>query len=127
QGYSVTPEGNILVRKLGLVKVMGMTTAEIKDKLQEDLLPYLKEPIVSVYYHNHQVIILGDAGNQQIVEFKEDKISLLEVLAKSNGIKDQGAKDKILIIRDSLSNKIFKRINLEDYSLFTSTSPWYYL
>ncbi len=40
-GYLVDNDGNILMYKLGVIHVEGLTRSELKDKLQKDLSPYL--------------------------------------------------------------------------------------
>ena len=55
----------------------------------------------------------------------EERLSLIELLSTSGDVSGAGKKNDILIIRDTGSAKQFKRINLEDHSIFTS--EWYYL
>ena len=55
-GYLVNEDGNIYLHKLGPVMVRGMTRTTLKTKLETDLLPYLKDPIVTVNYANHYKI-----------------------------------------------------------------------
>ena len=55
----------------------------------------------------------------------EEQLSLLEVLGSSGDLSQLAKRDNILIIREKGNIKQFKRINLEDHSIFTS--EWYYL
>jgi polysaccharide export outer membrane protein len=55
----------------------------------------------------------------------EEQLSVLEVLGASGDMTLSGKKDNILIIRETETGKQFKRLNLEDHSVFTS--EWYYL
>ena len=55
----------------------------------------------------------------------EELLSLLEVLGASGDVSPFARRDNILIIRETGNGKQFKRINLEDHSIFSS--PWYWL
>jgi polysaccharide export outer membrane protein len=55
----------------------------------------------------------------------EEQLSILEVLGASGDINLLGKKDNVLIIRETEAGKQFKRLNLEDHSVFNS--EWYYL
>ena len=124
-GYQVDVNGNIQLHKLGVMQVEGMTRKELKEKIQTGLLPYLKDPVVTIRYSNRRVTILGEVARPQVLQMPEEQLSLLEVLGSSGDVTPFARRDNILIIRESGSGKQFKRINLEDHSIFTS--EWYYL
>jgi polysaccharide export outer membrane protein len=118
-------DGNISLYKLGNMHVAGLTRKEVKLKIEKDLQPYLKMPVVDVKFINRRVVVLGEFSRVQVIPMPEDNISLFEVLATSGDINQIGTKSKIMIIRESDSGKQVKQINLEDNSIFNS--PWYYL
>jgi polysaccharide export outer membrane protein len=124
-GYLVDAQGNIQVHKLGLVHAEGMTRAELKNKIQKDIEPYLKDPVVTVRYLNHRISVLGEVGHPGVVPMPEERLSLLEVLSSSGDVTYTAQRNNILIIRDTGAGKQLKRINLEDHSIFTS--EWYYM
>ena len=122
--FQVSQDGCIYLHKLGKLTVIGLTRNELKAKLETELLPYLKDPIVTVNFINHRVTVLGE-GNSQVVEIPSEKISLLEVMAKTGGGKPNAQLNNVMIIRESQNTKQVKHLNLENPSIFTS--PWYYL
>ncbi len=122
--FQVSQDGSIYLHKLGKLTVLGLTRNELKAKLETDLLLYLKDPIVTVNFCNHRVTVLGE-GNSQVVEIPSEKISLLEVMAKTGGGKPNTQLNNVMIIRESQNTKQVKHLNLENPSIFTS--PWYYL
>ena len=124
-GYLVDREGNIQLHKLGSIHVEGMTRAALKEKLQKDLFSLLKDPVVTVSFLNHKIIIMGEIGNPHVLSMSEEQISILELLASSGDVTQFGRRDNILIIRDTGRGKEFKHVNLEDLSVFSS--PWYWL
>lgn len=124
-GYFVDANGNIQLHRLGNIHAEGMTRRELKNKIETDIKPYLKDPVVTVRYLNHRITVMGEVGKPQVVSMPEEQLSLLEVLGASGDITQLGKKDNVLIIRETASGKQFKRLNLEDHSVFTS--EWYYL
>jgi polysaccharide export outer membrane protein len=124
-GYVVDAGGFIQLHKLGSIKAEGMTRRELKEKVQRELLPFLKDPVVTVKYLNHKVTLLGEVARPTIVSMPEEQLSILEVLASGGDVSELAGRDNILIIRETENGKETKHINLEDQSIFTS--PWYYL
>ena len=124
-GYLVDAMGNIQLHKSGLLHAEGMTRASLKEKIQKDLAPYLKDPVVTVRYLNHRVTILGEVSKPQVVQMPEEHISLLELLGISGDVTQFARRDNILIIRETDNGKQSKRINMEDHSVLGS--EWYWL
>lgn len=124
-GYAVDNAGNIQLHKIGVIHAEGMTRKELKDRIQKELLPYLKDPIVSVQYLNHTVTIIGEAKVPKVISLTEDRVSLPEVLAVAGDITENADKTNLLIIRENENGKEAKRINMEDKAILNS--PWYYL
>jgi polysaccharide export outer membrane protein len=122
-GFFVDRNGNILYPKLGVIHVEGLTRDELKNQLLKDLVPYIKEPIVTVNFANHKIIVMGEVN--QVLPMPSETMTLLEVISLSGGIPKTARKDNILVIRENGSDKQFKRLNLDNSSLFTS--PFYYL
>lgn len=124
-GYKVDAEGNIQFHRLGVLHVEGLTRAALKNKIQKDLAAYLKDMVVTVRYLNHSLTVLGEVVKPQVIPMPEEKISLLEVLGASGDVTQFAKRDNILVIRETGNGKQFKRINLEDQSIFSS--EWYWL
>jgi polysaccharide export outer membrane protein len=122
--FQVSQEGFIYIHKLGKLKVVGLTRKELKILLENELLPYLKDPIVTIHFNNHRVTVLGE-GNSQVIEIFSEKIPLLEVMAKAGGGLPNAQLNNVMIIRESQDTKQVKHLNLENSSILTS--PWYFL
>ncbi len=124
-GYLVDEKGEINIHHLGYIRVEGLTLKELKLKLEKDLQPYMKEPIVSVQYLNKKVTVMGEFNNPHVLNMTEDQMLLFDVIVNSGELKENANVKDILIIRDSGANKIIKHVNLEDHSIFSS--EWYYV
>jgi polysaccharide export outer membrane protein len=123
--YQVDSSGDIKIHKLGMLHVEGMVLKELANKLENDLLPYLKDPIVSVTFANHKVTVLGEVRGPQVLSIQQNSLTLFDALAKCGDVTSDASKKDVLIIRDSANTKQFKHINLENLSVFNSS--YYYL
>lgn len=123
--YEVDKSGQILLHQLGKVKAEGLTRYQLQDKLQKDLLPYLKDPVVSVSFLNYRISVIGDVKNPRVISIPQERISVIDALALSGDMNITARRDNLLIIREQDSGRYLKRISLEDNSLLSS--DWYYL
>ena len=123
--FQVDKNGDIHLLKIGKLHVEGMVVSELKELLQKLLLPYLKEPIAVIHLINLKVTVIGEFVRPEVIPMNGDKISILDVIAESSDILPTGRKDNILLIRNTDSGRIFRRINLLNSSIFTS--PYFYL
>jgi len=124
-GLLVNDAGEIYVHKLGKIKVAGLTRNELKLQLEKDLLPFLKDPIVAINFTNHHLTVIGEIGLSQVLPIPDEKISIIDVMAKSGSALKTSQLTNVLIIREQDNSKDFKHVNLEDNSIFSS--PYYYL
>lgn len=124
-GFQVDDQGFILVHKIGKIKAEGLTRKELASRLQQELLPYLKDPIVIVQYLNHKITILGEVVKPQVLNMPEEQVSLIDALVLSGDVTDKAKRSDIMIIREAGNEKKVKHVNLENHSIFSS--PWYYV
>ena len=126
-GYLVSNEGNIQFPVLGTMKITGLTTNEIREKITSELISkkLLVDPIVIVRQLNFKVSVLGEVGRPSVVNVPSEKISLLEALGLAGDITIYGKKDNVMVIREEDGVKKIKRINLNTSEIFTS--DYYYL
>ncbi len=124
-GFLVLKDGTVLLHRLGNFPAAGLTRKELSVRLQEALLPYMKEPIVNVQFLNHKVTVMGAVGGPQVLPMPEEQLSLIDVLVKSGDIGETGLKNSVMVIREEEDRKIVKYVNLQDASIFNS--PWFYV
>ena len=124
-GFLVNENGSINIHFLGFVQVEGLTRNQLREKLEKDLSPFLKEPIVTIQFLNKKVTVMGEVKTPQVVFLTEEYTPLIDVLVKCGDLGKDAFVNDLMIIRDSINFKQVKHINLEDHSLLSST--WYYV
>ena len=126
-GYLVNPDGYIQFPVLGNIKVGGLTKAQLRAEISEQLLKrkLLVDPIVNVRHLNFKVTVLGEVGAPTVVNVPNEKITLLEALGLAGDLTIYGKRDNVMVIREVENKKQIKRLNLNSKELLTS--PFYYL
>ncbi|MGI4729826.1 MAG: polysaccharide biosynthesis/export family protein [Janthinobacterium lividum] len=126
-GYLVNTDGFIQFPVIGNMKVSGLTTTELKDRISKELIDrkLLIDPVVVVRQLNFKVSVLGEVAHPTVINVPSEKISLLEALGLAGDITVYGRKDNVMVIREEMGKKVIRRLNLNSSQLFTS--PYYYL
>ena len=123
-GYLVDHQGNIQVPQLGIIKVQGLTTHELKDQLSKTLLTYLKQPLVNIRILNFKISVMGDVARPNVYTVENERVTIPEALTLAGDL-NITAKRNILLIREVDGKREFVPIDMTSKKLFDS--PYYYL
>ena len=124
-GFLVDKKGEINLSVLGSVKLLGLTTFEARDVIQELAAKSFKDPNVQVRYSNFKVTILGEVARPATYTLPNEKVTVLDALGLSGDLTIYGKRENILLIRSVKGEKQFARLNLNSAELFNS--PYFYL
>ena len=106
-----------------------MTKRECENYIRDKILPYMSKtenPIVTVKMASFKVAIAGEVKSPGVYTVDQEKISILEALARAGDLTIYGRRENVLLIReDSTGEKSYHRINLNDANIINS--PYYYL
>ena len=123
-GYLVDEKGEITFPKLGNINVMGYTQPQLRDSLQQWLLPYLKEPSVNVRLLNFRVtLITPDRATTMVVA--NNKTNILQFMGMVNGVQWLDKRDNVMLVRQVNEVRQVIRLDFTDASVFNS--PAFYL
>ena len=68
---------------------------------------------------------MGEVSGPKILPMPEEGMTIFEALVSSGGLMKTARKDNVLVVRENGADKQFKRLNLDNSSIFYS--PFYYL
>ena len=129
QSYLVDNKGQIEYPIIGTITVGGLTKSECEQLVLSKILPYLNEnerPIVTVRMFNYKISVIGEVQNPGMFTVGNEKINILEALARAGDLTIYGVRDNVKLIReDATGKKEIHTLNLNDANLVTS--PYYYL
>ncbi|MDR2496220.1 MAG: polysaccharide biosynthesis/export family protein [Tannerellaceae bacterium] len=123
--YQVNSDGDIKFPVLGRFHVAGFSKQEVENRLQEEIRRYVPDAIVHVRVQNFKVSVMGDVLQPGIVPVQNERITILEALARAGDMTINGSRTNVLVIRDYNGEKEYGRIDLSSPDVFSS--PYYYL
>lgn len=121
--YLVDKFGDIEFPVIGKLHIGGLAKSSVEDLIQSELCPkYLKEkPSVDIRLMNFRVTVLGAVGGPGIIESDNERMTILEAIAKAGDLDLKGQRENIMLIRTSPDGKKeIHRLNLNDKNLLLS-------
>lgn len=129
QTYLVDNDGFINFPVVGQLKIGGMTKRQCENYIRDKILPYMSKtenPIVTVKMASFKVTVAGEVKAPGVFNVDQEKISVIEALARAGDLTIYGKRGNVLLIReDATGEKSVHRLNLNDANLINS--PYYYL
>lgn len=101
-GYSVDRHGKIRLPYLGEINVLGYTTREVRQKVEEKLKDYLKENtqiFVTVKLEGINYTIMGEVGSPGPKVVYQNKLSILDAITNAGDISLVGNRKNVEILR----------------------------
>ena len=100
---TVTEAGTITMPLIGEVSAAGHTAAQLADRIAEGLnKQYLQDAHVVVFikeYHSRSVVVIGAVKEPGSFELKKSHSTLVEMIGRAGGMKEDKAGDEIIVIR----------------------------
>lgn len=129
QSYLVDNDGRIDFPIVGSLKVGGLTKSDCEKLICDKIRPYLNEnenPIVTVRMINYKISVIGEVNHPGMFTVDNEKINILEALAKAGDLTIHGVRNNVKLIReDAAGHKEIYTLNLNDANIVSS--PYYYL
>ncbi len=102
----VPPDGKIILEKIGQIKVAGLTTKELTDKLQNFYSQTLTQPevVVNLTKFHSQILVLGEVNSPGIYQLSSHFTSF-EAISLAGGYRESAYLKEVLVIRRIEGNK----------------------
>jgi polysaccharide biosynthesis/export protein len=123
--FLVDERGNISYPQLGEIKVEGLTTAEVRDIIQQKVNIYLESASVFVKLVNRNITVLGEVRSPGQKLMVKNQLTIFEALGTAGDITDYGNRQNVKLIRELPEGKHVAELNLTDPNLIAS--PYYYI
>ena len=127
--YLVDNDGNIDFPVIGTIHLGGLTTKEGENLIKSKIAPYIAEsekPIVQIRMPNYKYVVLGAVNAPGVYTAPNEKIGVIEALAKAGDIKFSGKRDKVSLIRERADgSREVHQMDVTDANILNS--PYYYL
>jgi polysaccharide export outer membrane protein len=114
------------VPKLGRIKIGGLTEAEAKVKVEEQINSFFKEEVyVKLRIAGIRYTTLGEFNSVGVKIIFKNRATIFDALANSGETSLLGKKNKLFIIRQYDGGSKIHQINLNDRALLAS--PFYFI
>jgi Periplasmic protein involved in polysaccharide export len=124
QNYLVDNDGNINFPALGVLHVQGLTTKALQSLVEKKLSPFFtgdEMPIITIRIMNYSVNILGEVLHPGRFESTNERMTVLEGLARAGDLTIYGRRDNVKVIReDAAGERKIYTLNLNDKNIFNS-------
>lgn len=121
--YLVDAEGNIDYPVIGRIHIAGKTKEQLAREIKDAIYPrYIKiEPTIDIRLMNFRVTILGQVKSPGVYQSDNERMNILEALAKAGDLDIRGDRENVLLYRtNSDGTREVHRLNLHDKSLLLS-------
>lgn len=99
--YVVNSDGTCKFPLIGRVKIGGLSIKEATEYLEQVYSDFYVKPYVNLGVTNKRVIVFpGNGGDAQVLYLKNNNTTIIEALALSGGISEDGKAYKVKLIRN---------------------------
>lgn len=126
--FTVSADGTIDYPVLGVLKVEGMTRAELASYIKGQIVGkgLVKDPVVTVEFLNTGVSVMGEVARPGRYDLNADVITIVEALSLAGDLSIQGRRDNITVIRQTGDSVQTYKVDITDAEKVIN-SPAYYL
>ena len=124
-GYLVSNEGYIVFPVLGKIFVQNLTMSQLREDLENRLLEYLTDPLVSIRQLNFNITVLGEVKKPGQYTSASDKVTLLQALGMAGDMTDNGDRTKVKLVRHENGSDQTYVIDFTEKNI--TSSPYYYM
>jgi len=115
QGILVNSKGDIRLPLIKSIHVAGLTQTEAEEVLTNAFRTYLKQPDVQLEVLNKRAYIIGEVNAPGEISLVNERLTLLQMLAKAGDLKDTANRKSIVILRGNGTTKVDTEVvNLTD-------------
>ena len=125
EGFLVGEDGNVNIPILGDVEAVGHTTQSFAFKLQDMLIPYLKDPNVKIKTLNFRISVLGEVNSPGTYTILQESVSIPQALGLAGDLTINGDRNHVLIVRNEDGQITNEAIDLTKSNFLES--PFYFL
>ena len=114
QGYSVDDSGYVDLPIVHKVNVLDKTIDEAKYSISNKLRDYLEDAVIIVKLDNFKVTFLGEVLTPGVTTLNTNKLNIMEALGHAGGIRRNGNRKDVLVIRRLDDGSQVYRLDLTD-------------
>ncbi|HFU75659.1 MAG TPA: polysaccharide export protein [Arcobacter sp.] len=112
KGVLVNARGYVRLPLVKSVHVAGLTQTAAQKKIEKAFGQYLEDAEVYLEVLNKRAYILGEVNKQGEMDLFNEKLSLLQILAKAGGFTDYANRKSIVILKNRNKKMLTETVNM---------------
>jgi polysaccharide export outer membrane protein len=114
RGILVNSQGYIRLPLVKSIHIAGLTQTQAQEKIESAFKRYIKSPDVYFEVLNKRAYVIGEVNAPGEVEIVNEKINLIQILAKVGDLKESANKKSIMILRSGKDKIDSEFVDLTD-------------
>jgi len=115
RGLLINSKGDIRLPLVKSIHLEGLTQTEAENRIEESFRTYLKQPDIQIEVLNKRAYVVGEVRNPGEIPLVNERLTLLQILAKAGDLTDSADRKSILIMRGTNQSKVQTEVvNLTD-------------
>jgi len=127
-GYSVDRHGNIRLPYIGEINVLGYTTEEVREKVEEKLNDYVEENteiFVTVRLDGIRYTIMGEIASPGVKIIYQNQISIIDAVTNAGDITIVGDRKEVEVLR--MTEEGYKKFEIDLTNISALDSEIFYV
>jgi len=115
RGILVNSKGFLRLPLIRKIHIAGLSQTQAEDKIASKYRTYLKHPDIQLEVINKRAYVVGEVNRPGEIPLPNERITLLQILAKAGDLTNSANRSSILIIKNGQMSKVHTKIvNLTD-------------
>lgn len=115
--YVIDKNGEINLPVVGKVNLEGLTVEQAQSAIQGKVDNYVQGAVVSCKMVNYKISVLGEVNRPGTYTFYQPCVSLFELLAVAGDLTYYGNRERVKIIRKTISEDIIYTVDLRNVEI----------
>jgi len=116
RGILINAKGDIRLPLVKSIHIAGLTQTEAQEKIENAFQRYIKSPDIYFEVLNKRAYVVGEVNSPGEIELLNEKINLIQILARAGDLKDSANKKSITILRSGKDKINSQIVNLTDFN-----------
>lgn len=114
KGLLVNSKGDIRLPLVKSINIVGLTQTQALEKVENAFQKYIKSPDIYLEVLNKRAYVVGEVKNPGEIELVNERLTLMQILAKAGDLTDSANKTSIMILRSRRGRIHSEVVNLTD-------------
>jgi len=123
RGLLVNSKGYLRLPLIKKIRIAGLSQTQAEEKITNRFRTYLKNPDIQIEVINKRAYIIGEVNRPGEIPLPNERITLLQILAKAGDLTASANRSSILIIKNGQMSRVHTKIvNLTDVNAIATAN-----